>query len=378
MPIKISLVEDVSSVIKGSEDASRAFDKVADSLDDLAREAKQSGDKLGDGISDGVKDASKSVERLDDTFADMVRSVKRDSKKLGDDLGDDVKRGAREAESGLDEFKSEASSTARESAASFDGSADDIADSFQEVAANALAGFGPIGAAAGLALAVGFGTFLARTKEDTEKAKQAVSDMYDDMLQSGADFLSREFIADQIGKIYQGAEDAAIKINDLRKLAETSNIPEPLLARALVGDQAARDRVKTAITEQRAALTATLDEATAKGGNMAPVLAPAIKALQDIEKELAGTSESFGEAQKNASAASAAVNGIIAPTKGAAASAEDARAKYNGLGQEIANLPAPVIRPELDLSEARRAMRQFSDGSYQVTVRGRVTGMRIV
>jgi hypothetical protein len=80
-----------------------------------------------------------------------------------------VERGTRRAEDSLGEFKDEANSTAKEAAASFDGSADSIADAFQEVAANAFVGFGPAGAAAGLAVALGLGTAIAKTQELAEE-----------------------------------------------------------------------------------------------------------------------------------------------------------------------------------------------------------------
>lgn len=89
-----------------------------------------------------------------------------------EDLDDTVAR-PRINPGGLSEFRDEANSTAREAAASFDGSAESTADAFQEVAANAFAGFGPAGAAAGIAAAVGLGVALAKLNEISEEINAA-------------------------------------------------------------------------------------------------------------------------------------------------------------------------------------------------------------
>lgn len=359
---KLSLVPDVAPFVAGMAKAQESLEDTADSLDDLARtaqtQARTAGQDIAKGIDGGTEKATGSVDDLVVSFREMAKAGQRASKDTGDDIGRNIKDGTDEAEGGLKEFGEEANSTARETAASFDGSADSITGAFQEVAANAFAGFGPAGALAGLALAAGLGTFWASWTENAEKSKQTVSDMYQDMLDSGAEFVSKEFITQQISAIYDAAQEGVIKVKELRELANASDIAEPLLARALVGDEQARQEVTTAIAEQRLAINEALDQATAKGENIAPVLAPAIQALQDIEDRISGSAEGFTEAQQNAEAARAAIDRIIAPTQGVAASAEDARAKYNGLGQEISKMPT-VITPTVDMSEAERNVREF-------------------
>lgn len=148
--IKIALVEDVKSFLTGMKKSEDATDKFADSLDDLSR---------------GGDDALDKLER-------SFRDVQQAGSKAGKDVGDDLNRGFDKAGEGAQEFEREAASTARESAASFDGSAESIGDAFQEVAANAFAGFGPAGAAAGLAAAVGLGIALQALTSADEKARE--------------------------------------------------------------------------------------------------------------------------------------------------------------------------------------------------------------
>lgn len=218
MAIVIDFLANVSSLLKGTTDAEAAFDDVADSLDDLASESQRAGDALGDNIEDGAKDADRATERLERSFRDLANAAKRESKDAGDDIGRNVKRGTKKAEEGLDDLKSESASTAKESAASFDGSAESIVGSFQEIAANAFAGFGPAGLAAGAAAAIGIGlvqsafeTANTMTEESKERAAewaQAYIDAGSRILDSSTVFANAQAIVTD-PKRYQEAKDNA-------------------------------------------------------------------------------------------------------------------------------------------------------------------------
>lgn len=123
------------------------LDKPAGELDDLGDKAKST------------------AKRVDDAFDKMGKSSKATSKQ--------IEKGARDAGEGLDNLKDEAGSTGREAAASFSGGFDDIAGAIQEIGANAFAGFGPVGAAAGLAAAAGIGILVAQMQEANERIKAA-------------------------------------------------------------------------------------------------------------------------------------------------------------------------------------------------------------
>lgn len=159
MAFKLSLVADVRSWLKGTADVEQSLEDIADSLDQLATDTAHSADDAGD--------------RLERRFRDAFDEVKAEAKQAGRRVGDDLRDGTRRAEDGMDELADEANSTAREAAASFDGSAESILDAFQEVAANAFAGFGPAGALAGLAAAAGIGIAFSALETGAEKAEAA-------------------------------------------------------------------------------------------------------------------------------------------------------------------------------------------------------------
>lgn len=198
MAFKIQLLSDVSGFLRGTGDVEKALDDVADSLDDLARDTKQNADKAADA--------------LEREFSDAMREVRKDTKKASKDMGDDLKHGAREAGEGFDDLKEEANDSAREAAASFSGEFDDVADYVQEVLAQALSGFGPIGAAAGIAAAAGIGFLVSSLQDAADKAKETqegvadlAAELYDVNGNPAAiDYLSR--IQELVGSIVDTKE----------------------------------------------------------------------------------------------------------------------------------------------------------------------------
>lgn len=194
---------------------------------------------LQDSVTDVQKDGDKSLEKLEKSFAEVAKA----SREAGDDvkkgLGDGTKRGAKQAEDALDEFKSEANSTAKESAASFDGSAESIVDSFQEIAANAFAGFGPAGAIAGLALAAGIGIATAefqKSEEAAQKAKERIADMGNAMIEAGAEGeVPLDSIIENLKGIVTNSEDAVKQFKDIQKEAKEAGQDAGALATAYAG-----------------------------------------------------------------------------------------------------------------------------------------------
>lgn len=180
MALSIDIAANTRQAQSQVKDLSKELDKVSDSLDDVAKDSK---------------DAANDMER---SFRDMVQDAKKVEKGVGD-----IDGGFKKASAGMDDFKSEANQTAKESAASFDGSAESIGDAFQEVAANAFAGFGPAGAVAGIAAAAGIGVVI-KAFEDIGLAQEAneqeIADWADAYIEAGSNVLSAS-------QIIAGAQD---------------------------------------------------------------------------------------------------------------------------------------------------------------------------
>ena len=224
MPFKFSLLTDVSDVVRGMAQVEDALEETADVLDDLGDDAQRSARKLEDGfeqagraaddlgddaqrsarkLEDGFEDAARGIDsdaekirtavsdatdkaaddgadsfkKLEKKFSDAVKGVLDDSKKMRK-IGDDVTDATDRASEGVTEFKDEAASSVRETAASF-GSVEDALDAVQEIAANALAGFGPAGAVAGIAAAAGIGIAISKLQEFAEKINETTEEALD-------------------------------------------------------------------------------------------------------------------------------------------------------------------------------------------------------
>lgn len=269
--INIDFISDVSKFLRGTRDISEALEDVADSLDDLARDADKAGEKAGKGIADGIEggidDAGDATKKLERKFKDTFDEVKADSKKAGDDVGDNVKRGFKRAEQGAAEFKDEAKSTAREGAASFTGEFEDVADVIQETLANALAGFGPMGAVAGMAAAAGIGILVSVLQSSADKAaetKEKVIDLAGAIREAGGDIESVDWgsvfedfanaIADPKSWFEPWQRESKTNAEIIAADAERLGLNYRTLFRGLAGDSeagaAAIEQVSAAIVEQ--------------------------------------------------------------------------------------------------------------------------------
>lgn len=195
------------------------LEDVKEALGDLERAGDKAGDAAGDdlkrGMRDGARDSERYVDDLEDKIKGLAKTTRRTAGDAGRDLGDGFKRGTTDAGEGLDELRDEAGQTARETAASFDGSADSIVDMFQEVAANAFVGFGPAGAAAGLAIAAGIGlaiTTLQEAADEANETKEAVADLAAELLEAGGKLDALDLAA--------AVTDWALAIGDSREWFE--------------------------------------------------------------------------------------------------------------------------------------------------------------
>lgn len=252
MAIKIDIVADVKDVIKGT-------DKIGDALESL---------------SDDLKDVGKDGEKIDDKVSDAFKSMGKEANSAGDKIGKSIKDGTDKAGEGLDNLKSESASTAAESAASFDGSAESIVGSFQEIAANAFSGFGPAGAAAGLAMAIGVGMAVTAFQEGAEKAnamKEKAVAMVDTIAEAGGD-LSKMDLSDTIREwgrevlednwITVWADEASTKFQETAKDAKEYGVSSRDAIRAAAGSAADSRKFLDATADDWQRLTKEIDRGT--------------------------------------------------------------------------------------------------------------------
>jgi hypothetical protein len=231
MALKLDILANTTKFVTEMKKAGASTEDISDALDDMAKEGKDSGEKL---------------ER-------SFKELAKESEKTGDAIGRNIKAGTDKAERGMEDLKDESRSTAKEAAASFDGSAESIGEAFQEIAANALGGFGPVGEAAGLALALGIGvgiTALGAMGEQSEAIKEQVSQNFRDMADNGvAAWESMEAQNQRLTEAYDEHYD------EIRKIGDAIGLPFETVAAAWAGNKDAIDLVRAAQGE----LVADLD-----------------------------------------------------------------------------------------------------------------------
>jgi len=172
-------------VVRGMKDVTDVLEDVGDSLDDLAR----GGDKAGDKLEDSFKGTIQQTEKVERSFKDMASTVQRETKDAGDSTRRNLKDGTDGASKGIEEMGDEAASTGKEMAASF-SSVEDGLDAIQELAANALAGFGPAGLVAGAAVAIGLGLAITAGQEAADainEAKERTGELAQELYDVGGD-----------------------------------------------------------------------------------------------------------------------------------------------------------------------------------------------
>lgn len=250
--IRADVTADTKDFVRGVENAEKALETLVDSMDDAQKES--------------VRDASK----IEESLKDVARAAK-DAGDSAKPMGDGFKRASKEANEGLEEVKEESKSTAREAAASFDGSAESIVDAFQEVAANAFAGFGPAGLAAGLAVAAGIGiatTEFQKNAEQAEEAKQRVREFGLAVIESGAEVAGLEQFQENLKAIVTESDDAAKKLGEIDAFAKRFKkygADADTLAMAFAGNADAIDDMVGSLEDAVAEERALADLATNKG-----------------------------------------------------------------------------------------------------------------
>lgn len=303
-------VDTLDRLGKAGEQAGRDAEQ---GLGDVERAAEQAGDAAraaGDDLEDAMRDAQRDTGQLSDEMRelrDRIENAQRSTRDLGDSgkrAGRDYERGLRDAGDGLDEFRDEAGSTAREAAASFDGSAESIGDAFQEVAANAFAGFGPAGAVAGIAAAAGLGVVIAAFQgidEANQESRQRAADWGQAFIEAGDTALqaatrtqlAMDIVADP--ERWQEAQDNA------REWGVTT---ATALA-AMTGETWALEAAEAALSEREAEAAETRSQLTDSGELLSEMLQGTTaetrngrEALDQLNRELdngAGMMGTFSE-----------------------------------------------------------------------------------
>lgn len=301
---------------RSSRDAARSFDDIPDAVrdasSDVDRESRKLGDGLADGVDRGTEQAEDSVQALEKTFKQSVRDMARTDGKggIGANLAQDTKRGTREAGEAVGTFKDEAKANLSEVSSSFTGDMQSVVDLVQGTLGGVVSDLGPIGLAAGAAAAVGVGLIGAAIQsagEDEEVFRQRVSDLADDLIETGrTGSASLAHIGDALKDMATTTDDGSTSLKDLRQAAERSGESYKDLAQAAAGHTDAIDKqIKRAVEQKNAwqqsgqAILEADDAIGSSSNNRTKALDDYIAYLRDAQKaskDAATEQKNFAEA----------------------------------------------------------------------------------
>jgi hypothetical protein len=309
-------------------------------------------DDIGGALDDVARDGDRAGDKLESTFREMGRDA--------DDAGRKIKKGVGD---GLKEAGQEAKSSGREAAASFSGEFDDVTDFVQETAANAFGGFGPIGAAAGLAAAAGIGLVsaeLTKQQEQIDAMKQRYADMYQQAAEDGLNYISTAQIIAQTNDLmfnpdraneWKSIQEDATKIGiDANTVALARNGHEESLNVVLSATAAARDTLKAKAEEAGyTAIRLSVDEQNE------------LRGIQREYEGIKGVQDANQENLKNANSINA---GLREAERAQIKRTQDAdQARYEAMARNYAN----PIRAKVEVDDS--AIRNYRPPTININTR---------
>lgn len=303
------------------------LEDVGELLETIGDDGKDATDKL----ERGMKDAQRRTDDAKDEIRDLRDELNK-SGRAGKKAGDDIHDGMRRAEDGAEEFKDEANSTAREAAASFDGSAESIGDAFQEIAANAFAGFGPAGAVAGLAAAAGIGLVIAgfeKANEATEESKERANEWADAFIEAGGRVLDFETTMAKIRDITTGQFEEATKNAELWGVSVETAIA------AMAGSDTALDSITASVEAQGEAAAIAAQKAQKLAEDNGGVLLTLTQEEQQAQAAKDALSLLTGEMDRGSAQASVYSQLLIDQAR----ATEGAKESVDEFGDSIITLP---------------------------------------
>lgn len=292
MALKVDINANTRQAQAEVKDLSKELDKYADSLDDMAKDAKKSGSKVEDALQDVSKEAKdmskdfdKAGEKVEDSFRDMVRSVK----KL-DDAVDDVNStgggNLRKLGDTGEEVSGELKQNLGETFSSFRGDLEDIPQIAQDVFGGLAGSVGTLTASLGLgAAAAGIGLIVAGIQNlaaEEEARTERVHDWAQAYRDAGADITDTIATVAAINNIYDDTElyDQAIEN------AKNWGVTVSTAANAMAGDKTALALVNDSLTESERKVSEAVD---ATGGDLRGLQKP----MRDLRQETIDGRESL-------------------------------------------------------------------------------------
>lgn len=304
----IEPLEDAKDVMKGLEKSGN--------LDQLERDMK------------GAQKATAGYSKEIDEAKDNLRQLQRQTRAVGDDS----ETAFRKAGQNTEEFRNEARQNFSEVTSSFNGSMDSIADLAQGTLGGLASGLaGPLGLAAGLGAAALGGIFSGMSAEADKQAQaseERISTMYQNMLDSGQNFITASQIQDAIGELGKDTE----KMKQIAADAKAAGIDVGTLLRANAGDA-------DALAQVQGELNAKMEDAYGQLQNSSGAYDANSQAAGLLLDKLGPIAGRYSDISRDADTAVSRVNAVRDAMGGAGATADTTVGKLDAIAAAVGRIP---------------------------------------
>jgi hypothetical protein len=350
MALKLDIAANTRLAQSQVKDLGEALEDVADALDDVAKDGDKAGGKLEKSFRDMVRDADKATRDMGDAADKIGRDY--------EDAGRDIKKGVG---AGLDDVKSEAGQSGREAAASFSGEWTDVGDFVQETVANGFSGFGPIGAAAGIAAAAGIGVItqtILGQQEAADELKARLSSAYQTAAEEGRTYLdTAQIIAEASDLMFN--KDRAEEWKQVQEDAKTLGMDVYDVIAANAGESSKQRDVQERIN-------ALVEEQLATGKETEGIVGNVALGVQGIKRRWDDVIKATDTERERAEALTNVVKRSEEEHRGQInRTADTASRRYEGLARQYGADIRATVRYDVDDSAVRNYMPPRKLGAVQ-------------
>lgn len=365
--VSIDVGADTRDFVRATgRDMPAALEKVVDALQDVER----SGERSGDQIESAMKGAQRETDRQTDALRELVKQNKKVDES-SDDIGRGAQRGFGKARESVGEFKQEALANFSEVTSSFDGSMSSVLDLAQGTFGGLGSLGGPIGLAAGGAAAILGGVFTGMTAsadENAKKAEERIASMYDDFLESGTNYRTKDQVAEAIKDIVSDTDKWTVA----QQQAKSAGIDVSLILQAQAGDAGALASVQATLAEKYAAARDEADKYLVQKG-------PQAGAANAEKNALAGLVSEYGNYSGQAQTAADKANAVRKAMEDLGVQTDTAAGKVDAAGGALDRIPtAKTVTLTVDDAAARSKIEALARNPLSIMVTARTpSGERI-
>lgn len=336
-----------TKLVDASRKAGKSDDDIKDALRDMGLSAKQA-ERAVENVGDEFKETGREGERASDKLEDALRDVQRQSEKTERSVDDIGGKGFGKLREGAQEVTQEVGQNLGEAVSSVRGDLSDLGQVGQDTLgglAATLAGTGPAGIAGAAALAagaVGLGLVTAEIENQNERVqalREYFSQAWQEAVAGGKEYIDTATVIGEMNDIIFNPD----RVEEYKRIQEDANklgLDRQTLLQAAAGDQESlnivTERTNELVEEQNRLVTDSDDIRTKGRGPKEAAAAQELDALNQINDRWRQYGEINDENRQKAKDAAAYTSQYLLET---ISNAESATRAVDDFGNVLITLP---------------------------------------